>query len=49
MDQALNLRIIFEKPECNCRDHEFTNGKCKHIFAVEYTIELYLKRKAGRN
>lgn len=28
-----------EKPECNCRDHEFTNDKCKHIFAVEYTIE----------
>src|SRR6266446_7788080 len=27
------------KPECNCRDHEFTNDKCKHIFAVEYTIE----------
>src|SRR5260370_32994874 len=28
-----------EKPECTCRDHEFTNDKCKHIFAVEYTIE----------
>src|SRR6267142_3094178 len=28
-----------DKPECNCRDHEFTNDKCKHIFAVEYTIE----------
>src|SRR5258706_8323700 len=28
-----------DKPECNCRDHEFTNDKCKHIFAVEYAIE----------
>ena len=26
-------------PHCTCRDHEFTNDKCKHIFAVEYTIE----------
>lgn len=26
-------------PNCTCRDHEFTNDKCKHIFAVEYVIE----------
>src|ERR1041384_7842472 len=24
---------------CTCRDHEFTNDRCKHIFAVEYTIQ----------
>src|SRR5256885_12559065 len=28
-----------EKPSCTCRDHEFTNARCKHIFAVEYTIQ----------
>ena len=28
-----------EKPECTCRDYEFRNEKCKHIFAVEYTIQ----------
>ncbi len=28
-----------EKPSCTCRDHEFTSNRCKHIFAVEYTIE----------
>jgi transposase len=28
-----------EKPSCTCRDHEFTSDRCKHIFAVEYTIE----------
>jgi transposase len=28
-----------EKPECTCRDYEFRNDKCKHIFAVEYTIQ----------
>ena len=24
---------------CTCRDHEFTQARCKHIFAVEYAIE----------
>ena len=28
-----------EKLNCTCRDHEFTNDRCKHIFAVEYTIQ----------
>ncbi|HYX29844.1 MAG TPA: transposase [Pyrinomonadaceae bacterium] len=26
-------------PECNCPDHEFRQLKCKHIFAVEFTIK----------
>jgi transposase len=26
-------------PTCTCRDHEFTNDRCKHIFAVEYTVQ----------
>src|SRR5438552_1026314 len=37
--QKYEVAVNGEKPECNCRDHEFTNDKCKHIFAVEYTIE----------
>lgn len=37
--QRYEVALNGEKPECNCRDHEFTNDKCKHIFAVEYTIE----------
>jgi len=37
--QRYTVALNGEKPECNCRDHEFTNDKCKHIFAVEYTIE----------
>lgn len=28
-----------DKPQCTCRDYEFRSDKCKHIFAVEYTIE----------
>lgn len=26
-------------PRCSCPDFELRGGKCKHIFAVEYTIE----------
>ncbi len=37
--QKYTVAVDGEKPECTCRDHEFTNDKCKHIFAVEYTIE----------
>jgi transposase len=28
-----------ESPNCTCRDHEFTQARCKHIYAVEYVIE----------
>jgi len=28
-----------ENPQCTCRDYEIRSRKCKHIFAVEYTIE----------
>src|SRR2546421_7842583 len=28
-----------EAPHCTCPDHEHTQARCKHIFAVEYVIE----------
>jgi hypothetical protein len=28
-----------ESPNCSCPDHEHTQQRCKHIFAVEYVIE----------
>ena len=28
-----------EEPKCTCPDHETRGVKCKHIYAVEYTIE----------
>lgn len=28
-----------ETPRCTCRDYEFRKAKCKHIFAVEFTIQ----------
>jgi transposase len=38
-EQKYTVALNGEKPECTCRDHEFTNDRCKHIFAVEYTIQ----------
>lgn len=37
--EKYSVALDSEKPSCTCRDHEFTNDKCKHIFAVEYTIQ----------
>ncbi|HJP95281.1 MAG TPA: transposase [Pyrinomonadaceae bacterium] len=37
--QQYTVALNTEKPSCTCRDHEFTNDRCKHIFAVEYTIQ----------
>lgn len=28
-----------ELPSCNCPDYEFRGEKCKHIYAVEYTLK----------
>jgi transposase len=34
-----SVALDSDKPSCTCRDHEFTNDRCKHIFAVEYTLQ----------
>jgi hypothetical protein len=34
-----SVALDADKPSCTCRDHEFTNDRCKHIFAVEYTVQ----------
>jgi transposase len=28
-----------ETPRCTCPDHEYTQARCKHIYAVEYVLE----------
>jgi hypothetical protein len=38
-EEKYTVAMKDEKPECTCRDFEFRNAKCKHIFAVEYTIQ----------
>ncbi len=37
--EKYSVALDEEKPNCTCRDYEFRNEKCKHIFAVEYTIQ----------
>ena len=38
-EEKYTVALHDEKPECTCRDFEFRATKCKHIFAVEYTIQ----------
>lgn len=37
--EKYSVALDSDKPSCTCRDHEFTNDRCKHIFAVEYTVQ----------
>jgi transposase len=39
LQEKYSVALDSEKPSCTCRDHEFTNDRCKHIFAVEYTVQ----------
>ena len=38
-EEKYTVAMNDEKPECTCRDFEFRATKCKHIFAVEYTLQ----------
>ena len=33
------VQIRYDSKECNCPDYEVRRQKCKHIFAVEYTLQ----------
>jgi transposase len=37
-DYYYTVKPDVSNPNCNCPDHEMRGVKCKHIFAVEYTI-----------
>jgi transposase len=39
IQEKYSVNLNEEKPGCSCRDYEFRNENCKHIFAVQYTIE----------
>ena len=39
IEEKYTVTMHDAKPECTCRDFEFRDTKCKHIFAVEYTIQ----------
>lgn len=33
------VKVRYDKKECNCPDYELRRCKCKHIFAVEFTLK----------
>ena len=33
------VNLDSERPSCTCPDYDFRRDKCKHIFAVEFTVE----------
>src|SRR5947209_9526350 len=33
------VNLDSERPSCTCPDYDFRRDKCKHIFAVEITVE----------
>ena len=33
------VKVRYDSKECNCPDYETRRCKCKHIFAVEYTLK----------
>lgn len=33
------VKVRYDKKECNCPDYETRRCKCKHIYAVEYTLK----------
>ncbi len=37
------VNLESDTPRCTCPDHELRRAKCKHIFAVEHTIEQITK------
>src|ERR1700759_1389335 len=36
-------KVDLERGRCNCPDFEFTQAKCKHVFAVEFTVNRETK------
>jgi len=36
---AYTVKLAGEAPTCSCPDHEMHRDKCKHIFAVEFSIQ----------
>lgn len=38
-NEQYTVDTTFDKPRCTCRDFEFRSAKCKHIYAVEITIQ----------
>ena len=41
------VKVRYDKKECNCPDFEVRRQKCKHIFAVEYTLKKEIDKEGN--
>lgn len=41
------VKISYEKKTCNCPDYETRHCKCKHIYAVEYTLKKEIDKEGN--
>ena len=41
------VKVRYDKKECNCPDYETRHCKCKHIFAVEYTLNQEIDQEGN--
>lgn len=41
------VKVRYDKKECNCPDYELRRCKCKHIFAVEYTLREEIDKEGN--
>jgi transposase len=41
------VKIRYDKKECNCPDYETRRCKCKHIYAVEYTLKKEIDQEGN--
>src|SRR3990167_10874720 len=39
---------MYEKKTCNCPDYEIRREKCKHIFAVEFTLQEEIDNEGNK-
>ncbi len=41
------VKVRYDHKECNCPDYEVRRQKCKHIFAVEYTLQKEIDQEGN--
>ncbi len=41
------VKVRYDKKECNCPDYELRKCKCKHIFAVEFTLKEEIDKEGN--
>ena len=42
------VKVRYDHKECNCPDYEVRRQKCKHIFAVEFTLQEEIDNEGNK-